>query len=1758
MSNKIKEKEKEKENKDKDKEKDKEKEKEKENNSKKIPIPNTLTIYIKTRIPNHTKMIYEPSMTVPTSKSHTVYFDPLVQYIKGAITDIPPKAPLDAKYTQFFEANQFDSLVNRFKSKTFNFQKNPAKLLNLQYERTLEQALEEDLINQNIQLTLSSLFKYNGLFYINKRPYTILNKQWKTDGWDVDTKTENKLTSLFSNLSYNDAQKEADEELATFKNTYSTEGSPGATENEKFEENLENLKNTPTIEVDTDHSALFNTIQGSEAFEDEQNIITQNYPIQFTNAVDKATEPITFSLLLDRNVFVIYLEEKTEKGKSLLNKYSRCHQNKEALYKIKKEYHEIFIKIGKKKGEYDDKSAEIFLILNPINSGSSSQSVQITNISKLCEDLHDLYIEFMELFITLSELLVSLYDKQILYFNSIVDFLKEFKKEYTTIIKYHKDTAELANICIETDIRIYELLSIQTDVTILDINSQLYFTNIANLKLKRDKLVKERAILSDINIQETVNKYTNDPWLLILLQNQFDIYTKTISSSFYSNQTNIWKIYYKEVEDLVNNMIKIFIIKMQETIDKEITYIEDYKPSLKTQVGFSKEPSIPIPGKTMEQTTEYLEKKYGFTGIKKNTDIVRTLVNLMQYKKAVPENKWRLINDQDMYVIKNDDAHEVDIEYERRYIDILQHEVELFDSVILITHLLQIKCLRQYGLYTAEENASQIELLMLKSYLWYYLAIKGYKDLPEDISRYSDEISTYVEYFDNNFKKNIYPSKTFQIPNSVLWNTSILNKSKNTHDFLIQMIEEIHISIPMQNYKIREIKLTNSKYITECNNFAKTVEAKMGSTNIKNTCNELLETFTNFTFTTQFVSFSMFNKDDVELKNINIRNTLKFNNNVRNQSFAGRNNIQWIVYKNKENYRTNLNDDYYKREYSENILNIKKYSAYFGERFLNIFLGAIKDILNKQLDHLNSITINLYTDVLENKNRFTINSLKRIINDNSPNTIKLLLEGNTEQGMKIYSQDSVLNDQTLNIGVKREFLNYYQTRIIELLRDVLKINIYIFDMPDTENELKLGTSVALKNNLIPNQQPYIIMKINKNKEGISYNLKNTTNNFPETKKADEITFLKKSEFDNQPFKMTCGQNQNPLVTENILFLLRTTDDIFDYNYEIIGTFLEEYVFSVDNSSIYRFFEEIYLSSCSNLNRERKTLDQPALEQLDLKTKYKEIVTADLDLKFKSKNKSPEEKLSEEQEQDKLYTDILGQYTKTNEIFERLNTEYKIAKLVYIYSKMDTNEGSKDAFSKVPALLKDANNCLAQYYIFDELIRSLLNFNKDIDIKNILIASFDKENILERIILDLNEINKNIPIINKNIPIINKNDEDESVDDASVASNTSNLTIGHMPDKLDNTEVDNTEVDEIWERMNIIVKDLKQYQLACIGSIINLNKQYFIKEKNEFKAIDAIYKALIDLFNALTENMPDVKEKEKVVSNLITSYKDFQNKKEPNKYEQIKRAYEEDLKPMIDKYIKEKNDQGGGDPKKNINRSKPRSRPSEKYIEYAKGNQVQMPYGQPQIVPYGQPQIVPYGQPQIVPYGQNQTHMPYRQNHGYNQNQIHSSYGQQNLDYYNHDFQYNISKEGKSKLSYYITVELDLYPGTDIGTVKKYAMKCQTSFEKIRKSLSDLFGYQYKPLEIKEAYAYEAEYDANMKIKEEQERDKARDLERDKRDLERDKDRERERERNIERRREREGNQDKNSRNRDLNKERKGGKSLKKYRPIKKNISFKKR
>jgi hypothetical protein len=58
--------------------------------------------------------------------------------------------------------------------------------------------------------------------------------------------------------------------------------------------------------------------------------------------------------------------------------------------------------------------------------------------------------------------------------------------------------------------------------------------------------------------------------------------------------------------------------------------------------------------------------------------------------------------------------------------------------------------------------------------------------------------------------------------------------------------------------------------------------------------------------------------------------------------------------------------------------------------------------------------------------------------------------------------------------------------------------------------------------------------------------------------------------------------------------------------------------------------------------------------------------------------------------------------------------------------------------------------------------------------------------------------------------------------------------------------------------------------------------------------------------------------------------------------------------------------------------------------------------------------------------------------------------------------YNVTKNKESKLSFYISIELELFPGKSVNAFQKSMVKCNSTFEKIREAYSEIFGYQHRP------------------------------------------------------------------------------------------------
>lgn len=155
--------------------------------------PSTLTILIQTRIANRQNINYYPSMSVPKTSKKKVLFNPLVELHKNIVVDVPQYLPPDYLYTQFFDEASFSTLLNR----TLHSYDQPQN-------RTLEQAKNEGIISKNIDITLSTLFKNNSLFYIDKTPYTVFGYEWVGKDWSIDLNFETK-----NQFYKNKAQKES-------------------------------------------------------------------------------------------------------------------------------------------------------------------------------------------------------------------------------------------------------------------------------------------------------------------------------------------------------------------------------------------------------------------------------------------------------------------------------------------------------------------------------------------------------------------------------------------------------------------------------------------------------------------------------------------------------------------------------------------------------------------------------------------------------------------------------------------------------------------------------------------------------------------------------------------------------------------------------------------------------------------------------------------------------------------------------------------------------------------------------------------------------------------------------------------------------------------------------------------------------------------------------------------------------------------------------------------------------------------------------------------------------------------------------------------------------------------------------------------------------------------------------------------------------------------------------------------------------------
>jgi hypothetical protein len=135
----------------------------------KIIYPDQLNITINTSIPGYQKIEYKPYMTIKDIDEKRVHFNPLVKLKKSTIDSIPK----EYKIKEFFNKGLFQSLLN-YNGGTI--------------AKSLLQATRAGYVDNNIKITLDTIFPVGSVIYIGNQPYAIGDVQWNTGDWTMDLK----------------------------------------------------------------------------------------------------------------------------------------------------------------------------------------------------------------------------------------------------------------------------------------------------------------------------------------------------------------------------------------------------------------------------------------------------------------------------------------------------------------------------------------------------------------------------------------------------------------------------------------------------------------------------------------------------------------------------------------------------------------------------------------------------------------------------------------------------------------------------------------------------------------------------------------------------------------------------------------------------------------------------------------------------------------------------------------------------------------------------------------------------------------------------------------------------------------------------------------------------------------------------------------------------------------------------------------------------------------------------------------------------------------------------------------------------------------------------------------------------------------------------------------------------------------------------------------------------------------------------------
>jgi hypothetical protein len=228
-------------------------------------------------------------------------------------------------------------------------------------------------------------------------------------------------------------------------------------------------------------------------------------------------------------------------------------------------------------------------------------------------------------------------------------------------------------------------------------------------------------------------------------------------------------------------------------------------------------------------------------------------------------------------------------------------------------------------------------------------------------------------------------------------------------------------------------------------------------------------------------------------------------------------------------------------------IDMSTWRVYKNEQKGNGLYASVRDALNGQLIYTNSNTLNYYTEDINGKQLFTIETLKQMVADN----INIIT--------------SVIN-----------ITNITDEQIILILETVLKIKFIIIDMRSIATDaFAVGDIVNIKDHSLDD---YIITYIDQNTNQCylqEFPITKSTNT-PIIMTTDKLTFSVKNI--KTKIRIKCDIDNPSLLTNINDFLYILVDDRVEYKYKFVrNAHLNKYIYTFDE--IPKYIKYLIFVSC---------------------------------------------------------------------------------------------------------------------------------------------------------------------------------------------------------------------------------------------------------------------------------------------------------------------------------------------------------------------------------------------------------------------------------------------------------------------------------------------------------------------------------------------------------------------------------------------------